>query len=289
MPPIGLVSVVVASWVGKFLQGTTTQGYDRYKISEARAWLWFLLRGQHGMGFRHCAYRIAGLWLLALGLASCDGGCDGAGPDRSGRAESRASQGMDQTFSASKPTQTLVFLGDSLTAGYRLAPDEAFPAQVEALLKARGVSGWSVVNAGVSGDTSRGGLERLGWVLKSQPAAVFVCLGANDGLRGLSLEATRQNLEDIISEVKSLGSRVLLGGMELPENYGPTYRDEFRQMYQSIARDHEVPLLPFLLENMALQVDLTLDDGIHPNARGAQVIAENVYRFLQEELFHEEP
>lgn len=229
------------------------------------------------------------LWLAALILTACDGSCESAqnGSSELTQLSIGAAEGQRSVVEQpeSKESQTLVFLGDSLTAGYRLSPDDAFPAQVEALMLEHGVSGWTVVNAGVSGDTSRGGLERLDWVLKTEPSAVFICLGANDGLRGVSLASTRENLESIIIGFKQAGSQVLLGGMELPENYGPEYRLEFREMYQTLASDHSVPLLPFLLENMALKVDLTLDDGIHPNAKGARVIAENVFRFLKAEIF----
>lgn len=232
---------------------------------------------------------LVGLWFAALALTACDGSCDitRSGPSEQTQVSNMPAepQGQISAHSEFQQPHSLVFLGDSLTAGYRLSPDEAFPAQVETLMREQGVSGWKIVNAGVSGDTSRGGLERLGWVLKADPSAVFVCLGANDGLRGVSLASTRDNLERIINTIKEAGSQVLLAGMELPENYGPDYRLEFRQMYQSLARDHDVPLLPFLLENMALKVDLTLDDGIHPNAKGARVIAENVFRFLQSEIF----
>ena len=185
----------------------------------------------------------------------------------------------NENDAAAPVARTLVFLGDSLTAGYGLNLSEAFPAKVQEKLRSAGMA-WKVVNAGVSGDTTRGGLERVGWVLKAQPSIVFICLGANDGLRGLAVEESRKNLKAIIDAFLAKHVQVLLGGMELPVNYGSSYREEFRQMYVSLAEEYRLPFLPFLLEGMALKPELTLQDGIHPNAKGTDVIAENVWAFL---------
>ncbi len=225
-----------------------------------------------------CAKRVM-LFVVLFLLGGCDGSCQ---PDPS--LEKTQEQEPSDRAAASSEQKTIVFLGDSLTAGYGLTKDEAFPARVRELMAQNGWDQWNVVNAGVSGDTTKGGLERLNWVLRSRPQVAFVCLGANDGLRGLSLEESQNNLNAIVESLKAANVEVLLGGMELPENYGEEYTRSFRKMYQELAKSHGVSLLPFLLEGMALKPELTLDDGIHPNAEGAQVIAEHVWEFLQEQL-----
>ncbi|MGH7336710.1 MAG: arylesterase [Myxococcota bacterium] len=169
----------------------------------------------------------------------------------------------------------VVFLGDSLTAGYGLAAEEAYPALVEALLAAAGAP-VKAINAGVSGDTSAGGLERLGWLLVQRPAIVFVCLGGNDGLRGLPLESTEANLRAIVERTRAAGARVVLAGMQIPPNYGPEYTAGFRALYPRLAEEYDVPLVPFLLEGVAARPELNQRDGIHPNAEGQKIVARTV-------------
>lgn len=169
----------------------------------------------------------------------------------------------------------VVFLGDSLTAGFGLAEDEAFPAVVERLLLGEGVA-VRVVNAGVSGDTTAGGLRRIGWVLKQEPAIVVVGLGGNDALRGQPLEETEANLRQIVATARGAGADVLLLGMRIPTNYGPDYAEGFANLYPRIADDLEVPLVPFLLEGVGGVPALNLPDGIHPNAEGHRKAAANV-------------
>jgi acyl-CoA thioesterase-1 len=177
--------------------------------------------------------------------------------------------------------RVLVFLGDSLTAGYGLASREAFPARVEELMAREGLGAtWRVVNAGVSGDTSRGGLERLDWVFRSKPDVVFLCLGANDGLRGIDVAETEKNLRALVEGIRQRGARVVLAGMRLPSNYGPEYRESFAALYPRLAKEYSVPLLPFLIDKIALDSRFTLPDGIHPNAEGANRIASEVWTFL---------
>ena len=176
--------------------------------------------------------------------------------------------------------KTLVFLGDSLTAGFGLAEDASFPSQIEERLKAEGM-GWKVVNAGVSGDTTSGGLKRLPWVMKSKPDAVFVALGSNDGLRGLDPAVSKANLENIVRSLKKSGVRVILAGAQLPVNYGGDYRDAFSKIYPALAKREKVPLYPFLLEGVAMNPRMNLPDGLHPNEEGQKVIAENVFKFLK--------
>jgi acyl-CoA thioesterase-1 len=177
----------------------------------------------------------------------------------------------------------VVFLGDSLTAGLGLAEAEAFPALIEAELREEGLA-VRVVNAGVSGDTSAGGLARLDWLLAQGPAVVVVGLGANDGLRGLPLEATEANLREIVRRSREAGARVVLLGMRIPPSYGLDYAGRFERLYEEVADDLDVPLVPFLLDGVAARPALNLPDRIHPNAEGHVRIAETVYPYVEDEL-----
>lgn len=177
----------------------------------------------------------------------------------------------------------VAFLGDSLTAGLGLEADLAFPALVEDRLAAAGRP-IRVLNAGVSGDTSAGGLRRVDWILKQDPDVVVVGLGANDGLRGVPLEETERNLRAIVERVQATGARVLLLGMQIPPNYGPEYAGGFAAMYPRVASELGVPLVPFLLEGVGGDPDLNLPDGIHPNAEGQERVADNVVPYLEQVL-----
>jgi acyl-CoA thioesterase-1 len=178
---------------------------------------------------------------------------------------------------------TVVCLGDSLTAGLGLSEEQAYPALVEGLAKADRRD-WRVVNAGVSGDTTAGGLRRVAWALKAKPDLVLVELGGNDGLRGLSLEQTRANLRSIIERIQAEHVAVCVVGMRLPTNYGETYRDGFARVFPEVATATGAPLLPFLLEGVAGKPELNQPDGIHPTADGQRLVARTVYRFLVERL-----
>jgi acyl-CoA thioesterase I len=178
------------------------------------------------------------------------------------------------------PTPLVVFLGDSLTAGLGLDENEAYPAVVERELEEEGRD-VRVLNAGVSGDTTAGGLSRLGWLLGQKPEVVVVALGANDGLRALPLAETEKNLREIIRRSKEAGARVLLLGMRIPPNYGP-YADDFAAMYPRIAEEMEVPLVPFLLEGVGGDRALNQADGIHPTAEGQEIMAKTVMPYLKE-------
>jgi len=171
-------------------------------------------------------------------------------------------------------------LGDSLTAGSGVAADEAFPARLEARLRTEGYA-YRVVNAGVSGDTTSGGLRRVDWVLRTSPEVVIVALGANDGLRGQSPQATRANLEEIVARLQAAGARVLLAGMRLPPNYGGDYTKEFEAVFPAVARRAKVSLIPFLLDGVAGIPRLNQADGIHPTAAGCQVIADHLWPYLR--------
>jgi acyl-CoA thioesterase-1 len=178
------------------------------------------------------------------------------------------------------PERVIVALGDSLTAGFGLAPDQAWPALVEARIRREGYP-YRIVNAGVSGDTSAGGLRRVDWVLRARPEIAVVALGANDGLRGQEPGETRANLEAIVARLQSAGVRVLLAGMRLPPNYGAERARAFTAVFADVARRAQVPLMPFLLDGVAADPGLNLGDGIHPNAAGHRVIAERVWPFLR--------
>lgn len=179
--------------------------------------------------------------------------------------------------------KTLIILGDSLTEGYGVAKAKAFPALLEERLKAAGKD-WKVVNSGVSGSTSASAASRVDWALKSKPDALFLALGANDGLRGLKPDATKANLVNAIKKLQAAKVKVFLAGMEMPPNFGKEYTDRFRKIFQEAAAETKVPLLPFLLHNVGGKPKLNLEDGIHPNEAGYQIVAETVFVFLKEKL-----
>lgn len=177
---------------------------------------------------------------------------------------------------------TILFFGDSLTAGYGLSPAEAFPALVEQSLikKNKPVK---VINAGLSGETSAGGLTRIDWILK-QPIDIFILeLGANDGLRGLPLEQTEKNLQAIINKVKTKNPDVtiVLAGMLVPPNMGPDYTEKFKNIYPSLARKNNTLLIPFLLKDVAGDEKLNQPDGIHPNVEGHRIVARTVTNVIE--------
>ncbi len=174
----------------------------------------------------------------------------------------------------------VVALGDSLTAGLGVAADEAFPARLEARLKTEGYA-YRVVNAGVSGDTTAGGLRRVDWVLRARPEVVIVALGANDGLRGQDPRAMHGNLDEIVARLQAAGARVLLAGMRLPPNYGGDYAKEFEAVFPAVARRAKVALVPFLLDGVAGVPHLNQADGIHPTAAGQQAIADHLWPYLR--------
>lgn len=184
------------------------------------------------------------------------------------------------TVCDAEPVRVL-FLGDSLTAGYQLPKEQAYPNQVALLAKQEGRE-LVIYNAGVSGDTSSGGLSRLQWNM-GRPFDVFVlALGSNDGLRGIQLSVTRNNLRSILEEVKKKNDQAILvvAGMKLPPNYGEAYTREFEQMFVEVAEEFDALLIPFLLEGVGGVRELNLADGIHPNAEGHRRVAENVWKVI---------
>ncbi|WP_239988468.1 arylesterase [Paramagnetospirillum kuznetsovii] len=169
----------------------------------------------------------------------------------------------------------ILALGDSLTAGFGLKAEEAFPARLEAALRAEGRD-VRVINAGVSGDTTAGGLARLGWALAEKPDLAIVELGANDGLRGLDPQLMRANLDAILKRLKQDRIGVLLAGMLAPANYGPAYQAEFKTAFARLASDHDVVFYPFFLDGIAGDARLNLADGLHPAAKGVDVIVQRI-------------
>ena len=210
--------------------------------------------------------------LLGMGLAGC-GGSPGRGaepaastPPRDGAA---APAGV---AAAARPGPLLVALGDSLTAGLGLDAEDAYPARLERMLRDDGYA-VTVVNAGVSGDTSAAGRARAAWALEGDVRILVLALGGNDGLRGLPADQMKRNLSHVLSLAAERGVRVLLAGMEAPPNFGAVYTAEFRKVFEDLAREHDVALLPFLLDGVAADPALNQADGIHPNADGAAIVA----------------
>ena len=182
------------------------------------------------------------------------------------------------TPSAARPR--IVFLGDSLSAGYGVTKEQSIPSLVQKHLDAEGYN-YEVVNQGVSGDTSAGGVSRLDWSLSGDVRVLVVELGGNDGLRGLPVATTKQNIAQIITTAKQRGVQVLLTGMEAPPSYGPLYTAEFRQLFRELAREHDVPFMPFFLEGVAGNPALNQADGIHPNPEGAVIVEQAVWKSLK--------
>jgi acyl-CoA thioesterase-1 len=174
----------------------------------------------------------------------------------------------------------IVFLGDSLTAGYGLAKEASVPSLIQQRLRESGYP-HEVVNAGVSGDTSAGGLSRLDWSLEGEVEILVLELGANDGLRGLPVASLKKNLSEIITRAQGRGIRVVLTGMEAPPNFGAAYTAEFREVYRQLAREYEVIFVPFYLEGVAGIARLNIEDGIHPNAEGSRIIEKTVWSALE--------
>jgi len=165
--------------------------------------------------------------------------------------------------------------GDSLSAGYGLAPEQAFPIRLEAALRRQGIE-VRVVNGGVSGDTTAGGLARLGWALADKPDLVILELGANDALRGIDPATVRDNLDKMIRKIEANGAKVLLVGMLAPPNWGAEYKSDFDRIFPELAKVHDVQLYPFFLEGVAMKPELNQPDGLHPNERGVAVLVDRL-------------
>jgi acyl-CoA thioesterase-1 len=216
--------------------------------------------------------------LLAV-LALLGGACTGSDISRPEPAVHGVAQTAEEPGrSASRPR--IVFLGDSLTAGLGLPRESSVPSLIQARLDAEDYR-YEVVNAGVSGDTSAGGLRRLDWALQGEVEILVLELGANDGLRGLPVAQMKRNLSEIMTHATQRGITVILTGMEAPPNYGPEYTAEFRKAFRDLADQHDVAFVPFFLDGVAGVPSLNNSDGIHPNAAGSRLIEQTIWRTLE--------
>jgi acyl-CoA thioesterase I len=218
--------------------------------------------------------------VLAFSVTACGG-------DRSSAPAEPVAQ--TQPASPARPAQPapdkprIVFLGDSLTAGLGLQADRSYPALIQKKLKEKGVD-YEVVNAGVSGDTSAGALRRLDWSIEGDVRVLIVALGGNDGLRGLPTSDMKKNLKAVLDRAKERKITVILAGMEAPPNNGPEYTKAFRDVYADLAKEYHVAFIPFLLQGVAGDASLNQSDGIHPNVRGAEIVADLVWKQLEPSL-----
>ncbi len=222
------------------------------------------------------------VWLSGLAWLLGMAGCGGHEEPAPAARESSPPPVEQAPPTAAKPDgrPVIVAFGDSLTAGYGVEPGKSYPDDLQNLLDRRRLP-YRVVNAGVSGDTSGGGLMRLGGVVEYKPKVVILELGANDGLRGLPVETTRENLEEIIVKLKAAGAEVVLAGMTLPPNYGPDYIHKFEEVFKDLARKYKLTLIPFLLEGVAGTDQYMQADGLHPNAEGAKRVAATVLKYVE--------
>ena len=216
-------------------------------------------------------------WRLVAGLVFCLLGAACSGDTRESAASRPPAPALLPSTADERPK--IVALGDSLTAGLGLVETESYPGLIQARIDTDGYE-FEVINAGVSGDTSAGGLRRLDWVLKEDVRVLIVALGANDGLRGLSVAQMKTNIAQIIERARGRGVVVILAGMEAPPNYGDEYAASYRQAFTDLARQYQVTFVPFLLEGVAGMPNLNQPDGIHPTAEGAAIVAETIWKAL---------
>ena len=230
---------------------------------------------------------VAAVAALSASLTACGGGSSSGKVDSAQVARAGA-PGTDSVGAGGQAgargadgRRTVLIVGKSLTAGLGLDPEDAYPALLQRKADSLALN-YEIVNAGLSGETSAGALRRLDWLLRGQADVVVIETGANDGLRGLDVDSTRANLRAIIAKVKAArpAARILLAQMEAPPNLGAKYTAAFSAMFQEVARQDEVTLMPFLLEGVAGNGALNQSDGIHPNEEGERIVAENVWRAL---------
>ncbi|MFD2244820.1 arylesterase [Pontibacter ruber] len=222
------------------------------------------------------------LYLLGLMFFYSCGQAEQTDSVEASQATATTQTKKEENTATAEKTKTIVFFGNSLTAGYGLEPDQAFPALIQQHIDSLGLP-YKAVNAGVSGETSAGGKSRVDWILK-QPVDVFVLeLGANDGLRGINPKETYRNLGTIIDKVRAKNpeAQIILAGMQIPPSMGQQFASEFREVYARLAKDKDVALIPFLLEGVAGERELNQGDGIHPTVEGQKILAQNTWQVLE--------
>jgi acyl-CoA thioesterase-1 len=217
-------------------------------------------------------------FLLLLALLTCSACNNTSGNE----AQSESEPGAEMPTAVVEKPGKIIFFGNSLTAAYGLDPAEGFPALIQAKLDEKGYN-YEVVNAGLSGETSAGGNERVDWILQQMVDIFVLELGGNDGLRGIDPASTYSNLQSIIDKVreKAPETQIILAGMEAPPNMGQEYTSAFRNVYAKLAQENKLPLIPFLLKDVGGIPELNLPDGIHPNTEGQKIVANNVWEVLQ--------
>lgn len=209
--------------------------------------------------------------------------CGESGSDKNEKeAEIQQENENSDEISSEEDQKVILFFGNSLTAGYGLESDKAFPAIIQRYIDSLGLP-YEVINAGLSGETTASGKNRLDWVLDQEVDIFVLELGANDGLRGIPLEETRRNLQDIIEMVKKENPdiKIVLAGMQIPPNLGKTYTEGFRKIFPELAEKNNIELIPFLLKDVAGIPELNQGDGIHPTAEGYKIVAQNVWEVLE--------
>jgi acyl-CoA thioesterase-1 len=225
------------------------------------------------------SYFFVFLWMFSCGNTSDQK------TDSSTSNEVKVKSEAPDTTSKEKETKTILFFGNSLTAGYGLDTKESFPSLIQNRIDSLGLD-YMVINAGLSGETTSGGKNRLEWVLKQKVDVFVLELGANDGLRGIPLSETKRNLQTIIDVVleKNTETAIVLAGMQIPPNMGQEYTSEFRTIFPDLAKSNDIALIPFLLDGVAGNPDLNLPDGIHPTAEGQKIVRDNVWSILEKML-----
>ena len=214
--------------------------------------------------------------LLGLALASC----------AEKKAESTDVEATSETITEAKSDEkTILFFGNSLTAAYGIDPEDGFPGLVQSRIDSLGLD-YKVINGGLSGETTAGGLSRLDWFLEDEPYIFILELGGNDGLRGIQLSETKNNLLRIIDKVQSKypETKIILAGMQIPPNMGQEYSKEFSELYPAVAAEKNVTLIPFLLDRVGGVPELNLPDGIHPTEEGHKIVAETIWPFIEAAL-----
>ncbi|WP_268035455.1 arylesterase [Algoriphagus sp. PAP.12] len=201
------------------------------------------------------------------------------------KTEAEKAVEIAQNQSPQLEKKTILFFGNSLTAGYGIDQDDSFSGLVQDKIDSLGLN-YRVINGGLSGETTAGGLSRLDWFLEDQPEVFVLELGGNDGLRGIQLSETKSNLEKIIDKVRAKfpDTKIILAGMQIPPNMGQEYTDEFKEIYPVVAQEKDVTLIPFLLEGVAGDPELNLPDGIHPTEEGHKIVYKTVWPFIEQSL-----